>query len=336
MVATDFIVYVLLLSVNDILNRSGGYLSAEKICKEIKGRQIIPQYLQRILRYLACFDVVDEQYENQDENNNNQTIAFKSTDVLKQLPINPMFFAEKFFPRLLEIVDGSCNEVNTPAERILDGKNYWQFVKESPEHNQLFINTLVSVTDELLEDVPKIAEVIKNEDKSNASIIDIGGSTGQMMELLYKEMPTLKCINFDLAEVIGNNKPIPNVKMLAGDMFNAETLPSTDIFFTKNVFHDWSDEQCVSIMKNIQAKINDDGIMLSINYMLPEPAERKEAWWNRSMDMTLLALFGKARTRTETEYRQIHLQAGFSITKTVVIGKQQRPSLVIVARKTVT
>jgi len=318
------------LGVNDILNNNGGYLSAEEICKEIKGKDIIPHYLQRVLRYLACFDVVEEQYKLDDVN---RTIEFKSTDVLKQLPISPLYLAEKFLPSLINVLDGTCNKFDTHAEYILDGKDFFQFLKENHKQRGYFINYLVSLTEELIGDIPKISSMIKEEGKTHATIVDVGGSTGQMMELLHKDIPTLTCINFDLAEVIKNNKPINNVEMLVGDMFNIETLPSADIFFTKNVFHDWSDEDCVTIMKNMHEKINKNGILVSVNFMLPEPGKQKEAWWNRSMDITALVISSKARARTETEFRRLHQQAGFTVKNTIIIGHPERLSMVIIARK---
>jgi len=318
------------LGVNDILNNNGGYLSAEELCKEIKGKEIIPHYLQRVLRYLACFDVVEEQYKPDDAN---QTIEFKSTDVLKQRPVNPLFVADKVLPRLIEIVDGTCDKYETHAENLLNGQNFWQFLKTNPKINNYFINSLESQTDELKEDISKVANIVKEEAKPHPRIVDIGGNTGVLMELLHKEIPTSCCAIVDLAEVIENNKPILNVEMLVGDMFNAETIPYADVFFNKNVFQDWSDEECVRILKNMREKINTDGILVSVNYILPEPGTQKEAWWNRTMDITLLALFGEARTRTETEFRNLYQQAGLTVKKTVVIGRDERPSMVIIAKK---
>jgi len=122
--------------------------------------------------------------------------------------------------------------------------------------------------------------------------------------------------------------------MVAGDMFKVESIPSADIFFTKNVLHDWSDKQCIQLMRNMSEKLNKDGVMIiSVNYILPEPGKQKDVWWSRAMDVTLLLMFGKERTRTLCEFHQLHQAAGFNITKTIMIGHEEKPTAVLVARK---
>ena len=75
--------------------------------------------------------------------------------------------------------------------------------------------------------------------KETSVIVDVGGFSGQVMQLLSEHLPTLTCINFDLPAVIEKVNAIANIKMVAGDMFKIETLPKCDIIFTKYILHDW-------------------------------------------------------------------------------------------------
>lgn len=321
------------LGVHDILNDNKSYLSAEQICIEIKTcdktRDIIPSSLQRVLRYLACFDIIDEKYLNDTDN----LIVFKTTDVLKHLKNMPTLQQDKFCPRIIDIVNRSSERYNCPSEIVLNGRSLYQYMDDTPSYKKFFVNYMQTLTNEFSMDIPRIADVIKNENQSHGKIVDLGGSSGQMMESLHKNIPTLKCINFDRDEVIKGNKPLANVEMLAGDMFNVTNIPSADIFFTKNVLHTLSDQQCIKLMQNTHVKLNKDGILMSVNYIQPEPGQQKDAWWCRAMDVSLLLMIGKGKTRTLSEFRQLHKTAGFYITKTVLIGHKQKPTMVLVARK---
>ncbi|KAK7347250.1 hypothetical protein VNO80_21777 [Phaseolus coccineus] len=47
------------------------------------------------------------------------------------------------------------------------------------------------------------------------------------------------------------------VEHVEGDMF--ENVPKRDAIFMKCIFHDWSDEHCVKLLKNCYDAIPDDG-----------------------------------------------------------------------------
>ena len=78
--------------------------------------------------------------------------------------------------------------------------------------------------------------------KEDSVIVGVGGLSGQMLNLLHQELPNLQYINFDLPHVIENMKPIENIKMVGSDMFKVDTPPECGVIFTKNVLHDWSNE----------------------------------------------------------------------------------------------
>ena len=168
--------------------------------------------------------------------------------------------------------------------------------------------------------------------KESSVIVDVGGLFGQVVHLLSEHLPTLQCINFDLPNVIDKVKPIPNIKMLAGDMFKVETLPKCDIVFTKYILHDWNDEKCIEILQNFHKVLPDDGLFMSVSCHLPETAEKRFRW-SFGNDMTMMLLFGQARERTLTEYRYLFEKSGFKLKKTVMIGKEEMPFVLMIASK---
>ena len=62
------------LKINVILNKNEGFMTLKQICNEIK-EEINESYLQRVLRYTTCFDLIEEKTEN-------DIFSFKTTDTL--------------------------------------------------------------------------------------------------------------------------------------------------------------------------------------------------------------------------------------------------------------
>ncbi|CAA7021645.1 unnamed protein product [Microthlaspi erraticum] len=76
-----------------------------------------------------------------------------------------------------------------------------------------------------------------------AELLNRGMSEG----LVTSKYPHIKGINFDLASAIAHAPLYPGVKHVSGDMFIE--IPKGDAIFMKWILHDWSDEDCVKILK---------------------------------------------------------------------------------------
>ena len=190
------------------------------------------------------------------------------------------------------------------------------------------------MTEELLPDIPKITDEIVREGKQNVTIVDVGGGSGQMSKAFYENLPTLRCINFDTPSVIKKHADILGIEMVGGDFFKVETLPECDIIFTKYIFHDWPESHCIKMLKNFHQVLAADGLLLSVNYDLPEPGETQEACHIASKDLTMAMLFGRGSAeRTITEYKRLHQKAEFTVMRTIDIGVVERPYKLIIAKK---
>ncbi|KAL6333114.1 hypothetical protein AAG906_028297 [Vitis piasezkii] len=60
----------------------------------------------------------------------------------------------------------------------------------------------------------------------------------------------LKCRVFDLPHVVANLPEYRNLEFVGGDMF--QSGPTADATLMKTVLHDWSDEDCVKILRNAE------------------------------------------------------------------------------------
>ncbi|KAJ9679905.1 hypothetical protein PVL29_021721 [Vitis rotundifolia] len=63
------------------------------------------------------------------------------------------------------------------------------------------------------------------------SIVDVGGRTGVILDMIRSKYPTIKGINFDLPDVIADAPSYPGVEHVGGDMF--VSVPKGDAIFMK-------------------------------------------------------------------------------------------------------
>nr|XP_025885166.1 myricetin O-methyltransferase-like isoform X2 [Solanum lycopersicum] len=92
------------------------------------------------------------------------------------------------------------------------------------------------------------------------SLVDVGGDTGIIANTILAAFPHLKCTVLDLPHVVANMPDTHNLKYVGGDMFHS--IPSADsilfkCYYLQHVLHNWSDEDCVKILKRCRGAIKD-------------------------------------------------------------------------------
>ena len=79
------------------------------------------------------------------------------------------------------------------------------------------------------------------------------------------------------------------------------------------LIHDWTDEQCHTILGHIRKVIPKTGRLLVIEMVIKAGNDFQPAKW---LDLNMLVLPG-GRERTETEYRDMYAKAGFRLERVV-------------------
>ena len=148
------------LKIDRILNKNKHYLSVEEICSEIEENSINPEVLQRIMRYMTRFDLFDEKYEH-------GKFFFKTTEVLQvhEPPglIDKIEVASKIKHLLTNKTDGKS------LFEYVRGTNVWDYIQDdkNKRYKENFEAFMVSFSRRIIPFVPKIAEEIKLQGKSN-------------------------------------------------------------------------------------------------------------------------------------------------------------------------
>lgn len=142
---------------------------------------------------------------------------------------------------------------------------------------------------------------------------DVAGGYGHLLCNLLAARPTLTGIVLDLPEVVDDLDRLIAPQMglgdrchyVGGDMF--AQVPAADAYSLKLILHDWSDQECVAILKNLGAAATGPRRVFIVEHIVPGPEEPHFA---KLFDVHMLC-WGTGRERTESEYVQLLEAAGF-------------------------
>ncbi|KAK9697835.1 hypothetical protein RND81_08G064500 [Saponaria officinalis] len=151
------------------------------------------------------------------------------------------------------------------------GETMWEKSSKEPEFNEMFNSGMASDTRVTMDAVLK---GYKNWfSKIEGRLVDVSGGIGEAVTAIVKAHPHIKGINFDLPHVVATAPPAPGVTHLGGDMF--VDIPNTDVVFMKRILHDWGNDDCIKILKNIRKSISEKGRKLLIaNIVLQSDANK--------------------------------------------------------------
>lgn len=201
-----------------------------------------------------------------------------------------------------------CLTTGRPAFECSFGMPVFEYLDRHPETMRYFAD-LMSRTTAVME-----AFVFADHRfEPFTRAVDVGGSHGRLMMALLEHHPESHGIVFDLpptAEqaraIIAASPYADRIEVRGGDFF--EAVPAGgDLYFLKQILHDWNDDECVRILRSIRRAIPDHGRLALIEYLLPDTPEHHPGF---AMDIHMMVL-STGRERTRSEYAALLEAAGF-------------------------
>jgi O-methyltransferase domain/Dimerisation domain len=148
-------------------------------------------------------------------------------------------------------------------------------------------------------------------------IVDVGGGHGRLLAGILSANPRLCGVLYDLPAVVAGasalrQEPISQrCEIIGGDFFKAVPAEA-DAYMLKGIIHDWNDEAALKILKNCRRAIHPDGTLLLVEAVLTPSTDPTKAL----MDMLMMVLTS-GRERTESEFRSLVQEAGFSMVQVI-------------------
>ncbi|OBT66502.1 hypothetical protein VE03_03651 [Pseudogymnoascus sp. 23342-1-I1] len=127
-------------------------------------------------------------------------------------------------------------------------------------------------------------------------LIDIGGGKGHVTKQIKALTEGIrgKIILQERPEVLTEiTDPLTGIEKMEYDFFTPQTVKGAKIYYIRRCLHDWSDTDCVRILKNTASAMTPGVSRLLISeIVLPSTNADVEAMW---MDMTMLTVSGSER-----------------------------------------
>ncbi|TFK48868.1 S-adenosyl-L-methionine-dependent methyltransferase [Heliocybe sulcata] len=122
----------------------------------------------------------------------------------------------------------------------------------------------------------------------NTVICDVGGGVGHAALTVLKAFPHMKAVVQDLEHVVSAGTALwaaerpsvieaGRVTFVPIDFFKDRPVPECDIYYVRQVFHDWPDEDCLKILANIRKAMKPSSRVLihelTYQHVLPSKTE---------------------------------------------------------------
>jgi hypothetical protein len=201
-----------------------------------------------------------------------------------------------------------------PAFDKLYGMPVFDWLSQHPDQASIFDAAMVSVHGR------ETSAMIDAYDFSTIkTLADVGGGNGSVLRATLQRNPHLSGMLYDLPGPIERATPLfaedgltSQCRLISGSFF--ESIPAgADAYMMRHIIHDWTDEQCLTILKNIHAVIPADGRLLVVESVIPAG---NDPFFGKQLDLNMLVVPG-GQERTAAEYETLFAKAGFRLTRIV-------------------
>jgi hypothetical protein len=198
--------------------------------------------------------------------------------------------------------NGFIRELGTPV---------FQYARENRTYGALFNRAMSSYS---AVDTQGALAALADEDFSRISMLcDVAGGHGRLACELLNTYPHLSAVVFDLPEVVSETDRLWAPKLclsercryVGGDMFHE--VPAAEAYTLKAVLHDWNDEECIRILRNVRRAAIEAARIFVIEFVVPGPEEPHFA---KLFDIHMMCVL-TGRERSAGEYAELLASAGW-------------------------
>jgi hypothetical protein len=272
---------------------------------------VLPEPLKRILRALVAFAIF--RFETAD------TVAHTPRSLLLRPP-GRLHYAARFWAapgswRAWEFLDAALKG-DVPHEAAW-GQGRFAYLRGHPEEARAFDDFMANFHDQ------RHGAVAAAYDFSSAAlVVDIGGGNGEALRHILTRYPELRGLVFDRDDVVATIPPEMlaggRIAVSGGSFFDA-IPPGADIYMLMRVLHDWPDADVSRILDRCRAAAAPGSRLLVVEALLePDPVLGRPSEY--LIDIQMMAMFGSARERSETEFRALLEKAGFALSRVLSTG----------------
>ena len=200
-----------------------------------------------------------------------------------------------------------------PFEQVF-GEPVFEYLRKHPEKDRVFSASMASISG------PENAAIAKAYDFGRLeTLVDVGGAHGHLLGAILRRHRKLRGVLFDQPQVIAaaqegdlltSDRLASRVAFEGGSFF--ESVPAgADGYIMKYILHDWTDEQCRTILRNCRDAMASGGRILAVEHVI-QRGNRPD--WGKLLDVNMFAITG-GRERTRDEFAELFRRSGLRLKK---------------------
>ncbi|XP_059634461.1 caffeic acid 3-O-methyltransferase-like [Cornus florida] len=291
----------------------GAHLSPIEISSQIPTTNAeAPTMLDRILQFLASYSVLTCSVSDCDGHPQRMyglapvaKYFVRNEDGASLGPLLALVQDKVFIDSWYEL-KSAVLEGGIPFNKV-HGAHAFEYPGRDPRFNEVFNKAMKNQTTIVMK---KILESYKGFELIR-KLVDVGGGLGVSLNMITSKYPAIKGINFDLPHVIQHAASYPGIEHLGGDMF--ESVPEGDVIFMKWILHDWSDDDCLKLLKNCYKAVPDNGKVIVVEGILPVLPDTSSAVISMcELDVVMMTVNPGGKERTQQEFLTLATGAGFA------------------------
>ncbi len=219
-----------------------------------------------------------------------------------------------------------------PTFNSLFSMPIWDYYRDArPDEGRLFAENMTAQSD--LETRAILASYsFASGARAPDRIVDVGGAHGSFLAAVLQHVPRARGVLFDRRLVIEEARKVlegfgvaDRVECVAGDFFDAVPADG-DVYLLKHILHDWNDEECVRLLRQVARAMAPQGRVVVAEMMIVEDGRASPA---TLLDLNMLVMLS-GKERTEQEYAALFEAAGLRISG---VFPTDSPMFVIEARR---
>ncbi|KAK6142629.1 hypothetical protein DH2020_022977 [Rehmannia glutinosa] len=291
------------LGIPDIIHKHNRPITLSQLVNALPINKLKSQCLDRLMRILTHSKFFVKVKISEDGNGNEDEDGYCLTPasrlLLRDEPLSVAPFALAMLDPILTI---------------------WEYLGIEERWNGLFNEGMASdarfVVSVLIKEYKQVFEGLK-------SMVDVGGGTGLVAKGIADAFPDMKCVVLELPHVVAGLEGDKNLSYVGGDMF--ESIPHADAVFLKWIFHDWTDEDSIKLLKRCKEAIissdNNCRKVIIVEMVVNDQNHDYAATETQLLFDMLMMIEVTGKERTEKEWAKLFFAAGFTNYKiTPVLG----------------
>ncbi|OAG07853.1 S-adenosyl-L-methionine-dependent methyltransferase [Paraphaeosphaeria sporulosa] len=244
------------------------------------------------------------------------------------------FFVEQMFPASAKLADAlEKYQHSTAAQDTAFGlafntdETLFKYLENRPELMARFVGAMEGVNRDPSQSQKHVITGYSWAELGEATVVDVGGSSGFMSVELAKHYPKIKFVVQDYKNNVEEGAAkLPSeltdqVKFLPHNFFDPQPVVGAEVYILRHICHDWSAENSEKILRQIVPAMKPESKILLVEIVVSpteKPMSSIAERYLRIRDLNMVQMLN-AQERSESDWRDIVSAADSRLELTRII-----------------